>query len=866
MTVIKIKSFGGEIPSASARALPASAARTSRNLMAQSNEFRPLLAEVARATKTAGHQTLYRMARDAAGAFTTDQTANWISAADPVNYVRGQVDDDRTERTYYTAQNGLSQPKVMTAAMTLEAQHRLLGVPSPAQPACTINQGTEFTRVEAERWVGITLLPGLVNAAIASLGALNAASRVSAGAPVAGPYSYAARGFTWGATTAGGDPDAWNLRYNAGTAAAARAAGLADPLLQPETVGADILLRITCLPAWGIVTNATTLQTAFLAIQHPRPSAGGSLMSTALATNLANALQTEFNPAGPLLQSKRDRLDAILTEFKQLVTYSLTSVTPAIDEPPRPATPEIVYSETGVASYSTASEWVTYRTAVPAYKASVAAYDAAKTKFESEKSARIEKLAGLQAEAMRITQEIESAWNGLRDGQVRKYRDFIAARDFDFNEDNSDPVNVVEIDPDRRTEDRFYVMTFVNDWGRESAPGPVSARQEVSQYQSVTVAKPASVPANYNIVGWRLYRSNNGSTTTDFQLVADSTAAIAHNTSGVFDYFETVTAQAGYTDALKASELQELLPTTTWAMPPTNVIGVTTHYLAGLTGMANGVMAGFMDNTVCFCEPYVADAWPVQYQLTVKAPIVGMAAFGQALFVGTQGAPYLINGADSASMNLQELPGNQACVSARSMVAVENGVLYASPDGICLGGAGGVKVVTQALFTREDWQALAPSGIIAALHDGCYYFVASGGTACYALDFAAEKLTQVALSGAVTALYADRATDTLFALIGANVMALVAGATRRAGLYRTGLLRLDRPEPMAWLQADSDYSASVTVRWYGDGALRHTATLTSISPVRLPSGRYQEHEIEIESAARITSVTLAGNTQELQSA
>lgn len=869
MAVIRIKHFGGEVPSASSRTLPPAAARTSRNLMAQSNEFRPLKVEVARATTVAGNKTLYRMSRDAAGAFNTNPALNWISAAASVNYVRGQLDDDRTERTYYTAQDGLSVPKVVTAPMTLESEHRLLGVPAPAKPVCAINNGTEFTRKEADSWVNITLLPGLVNAALASLPRTELASRVVTEVPVAGPYTYTARGFTWATTTAGGDGDGWNLRYDAGEAVAARAAGLADPLLQPETVGANIRLRITCLPAWGPVSSTATLKTAFLAITHPRAEVGGLLMSDALATNLANALQTEFSATSQSLKSRRDRLDAILTEFKLLVVYSLTGVTAVNAEPTRPGTAEYLEVSDGVVVASTATEWVNYRTALTAYNTSVTANTTTKAAFNNERQSRIDKLVGLQAEAGKITKEIEVIWEQQRDSQLRKYTDFVAGRGFDFNEDpvTTNTTNTVVIDADRIIESRFYVMTFVNDWGEESAPGPVSNILTVSQYQRVTTSKPASVPAGYNIVGWRLYRSNSGNTTEGFQLVSDSASLIAQNTAaGVFDYFKTVTAETGYLDALKSNQLQEPLPSATWATPPTNVIGIVTTYLAGLTGMPNGVMAGFMDNTVCFCEPYLFYAWPVEYQLTVKAPIVGMASFGQSLFVGTQGAPFLINGADSGSMNLQELPGNQACVSARSIVPVENGVLYASPDGICLADAGGVKVITQALFTREDWQALVPAGIIAALHDGCYYFVVSGGTVCYALDFSTGKLTQMALSGTVTALYADRSTDTLFALIGTSILALFDGATRRTGLYRTGIQQLSKPEALAWLQVDGDQSISVpaTLRWFGDGTLRHTSTLTGITPVRLPSGRYLEHEIEIESLARITSVVLAGSTQELQ--
>lgn len=424
----------------------------------------------------------------------------------------------------------------------------------------------------------------------------------------------------------------------------------------------------------------------------------------------------------------------------------------------------------------------------------------------------------------------------------------------------------------RLMDTRYYLTTLVSSWGEESAPSPPSKMLEVAQVDSVTVARPAelaSAPtvAERLLTGWRIYRSNSGTADTSFQLVADLPLA-------------TTT----FIDDVPASELGEVLPSLTWLPPPVadQPAGAVsqTPYLAGLCAMANGVMAGFNENVVCFSPPYIPYAYPIEYQVTTKYKIVGMAAFGQTLFVGTTGAPVFISGTDPAGMTSQELAVQQSCVSARSIVAVDGGVIYASPDGLCLATLSGIKVITEGLFTKADWQRLNPASIVAAVYDGAYHFLYNGRDVsdldddgweslapptrgCYSLDFVAGKLTQLDVRG--TAFFQDETTDTLYVLDGTNIKALFANkAAKRTGAYWTGVVKLPKPEPLAWLQVDSDSAQPVTVRWYADKALRHTATLTSNTPARLPSGRYLEHQITIESVGRVTSVTLAGSTQELQ--
>lgn len=504
--------------------------------------------------------------------------------------------------------------------------------------------------------------------------------------------------------------------------------------------------------------------------------------------------------------------------------------------------------------------WRNYDAAVANYDAALEAHRKAEASGAMTAVAVNNRLAEIQGEAQVLSKAIETEAQ-RRHAEVTTKVDFVSQ----FLNSNGGASEFLGKITERILDARFYITTFVTDWGEESAPSEPSDMLDVDQNDSVTITRPnsskvGSALAGANIQKWRIYRSNVGSQASSFQFVD-----------------EVLTSVASYTDTKKAEQLGESCPTLAWLPPPYRadlqssnyphpVVG-TNPYLRGLTGMPNGIMAGFFDSTVAFCEPYVPYAWPVEYQITTEYPIVGMAAFGQTLFVGTTGRPYFISGADSASMSAQKLDAQQSCASARSIVSVQGGVLFASPDGLCVADPSGVKVVTEGMFSREDWQKLTPSSMFAASHDNIYYLWYSGsGGGCLMFDLAAKKLGRIDLPA--TAAFADLSTDTLYAALGTSLSSVFGGGTRRVGKWKSGKMTLFQQQALAWLavHGDQDGASPVTVRWYGDGVLRHTATVTSTTPQRLPAGRWLEHEIEIESKARITRVVLAGSTQELQQA
>ena len=535
-------------------------------------------------------------------------------------------------------------------------------------------------------------------------------------------------------------------------------------------------------------------------------------------------------------------------------------------------------------------EWTAYEAAMVQWRLDLAAWQKNEGVAVEQQAARAAQVVALQAKATSLTDQIARKAEQVWTTEMIDLANITVALEAGFG-GVGELYNGIDSAPEPVP--TFYVATFTTDWGEESAPSPPSAMVEPSQYDRVDIAAPA-FPSGRFITHVNIYRSNSGAESAPFQFVLS----------------RPVTDTGPIADALKSAQLGEVLPSTTWLEPPAN--------LRGLVGVPNGILAGFFDNTLCFSDPYHPYAWPLEYQITTEFQIVGLAVFGQTIFVGTTGNPYLVSGSDSASMSALKMESSQACVSKRSIVPVQGGVLYASPDGLCLASGNGVQVVTGGIFTREEWQALSPHTIRAAESEGVYYMAHSGARAgTYAFDLPTRKLIAVDLQAG--AFFVDRQSDALFAAVGGSVVHVFGSNQHRLARWRSGRSAIPEHATLAWLQAQlghrTDLDSPVYVRLRGDGwrigmhgdllkeradgtllrandaalfayegaSIRNittgalyapgsaehdrihcTAKVTGNEPLRLPPGRWREYEFEIESRQRVTRITLAGSTKELQ--
>jgi hypothetical protein len=813
MSVLKITNPGGIMPAFAARDLPDAAAQVAENILARAPDFRPLADDTNVATSgVSAPLTLYRLARKADGTFNSDVSTGWITNAQVVNYVKGALDDDASERTAYTFGNGSAPPRVMD----VNGADRLLGVPAPtAKATVTLVEVDELTTEEASQaaadipqqvatlireyatisWLGPmdgTTDTGYIyvqdtnHDTIPSQSMLARVYRLSSSGgantqPISNTYcSAAASAFNWVFQPAAG-------------ASYSQANG--SPSWEGAAGTDHVWVQFRAL-AKAYTIDWTGLTTALEAIPMPGATDGTKLFTTAQITGtdgIVTRLQNWFSATDPYLKPLLDSQSLALQNLRKILDTADT---------------------TGASDATLA------------------------TSFQN-----------LAAQMDKATQAVEDhfAWVGVaNDSFLQSVGIFLGETGVAANL----PPGVVRV-----IQSRFYLYTYVDDWGQESAPSPVSVMIEPDQNDEADVAITAP-PSSRNIVGWRLYRSNTGSQSAAFQLVADPAASNAVNDGEVFDYFAIGTLT--YHDAKKSSELQETCPSMSWLEPPAA--------LSGLVGMPNGILAGFFDNTVALCEPFYMYAWPVEYQLTTEYPITALGVFGQTLVIMHRGGVDYAGGADSASFSAQKNVSLQACVSARSVVSVEGAVIFASPDGLCMANGAGVQVITGNHFTREDWQALGPSTIIGAYSEESYYFLAgsSGSQVCYALHLATGKLTTVTGLTTGSAFFTDKITDSIYLASDTTIKRLFAGSSRRTGRWRSKKAVMVKQEPMAWAAVESDFEYPVTVKWYGDGVLRYTATFSTRDPQRLPSGRYLEHEVEIDSQARWNAVTLASSSDELK--
>jgi hypothetical protein len=293
-------------------------------------------------------------------------------------------------------------------------------------------------------------------------------------------------------------------------------------------------------------------------------------------------------------------------------------------------------------------------------------------------------------------------------------------------------------------ETRAYVYTYISTFGavtEESAPSPAATVNTHVSGSTVTVSGFAAAPTTgYNITHCRIYRTVTGGATVSYQLVA-----------------EIPIATASYADTLAVANLGPLLQTQSWNTPPTD--------LQGIVSMPNGMMAGFRDNEVWFAEPYYPHAWPDLYTLVVDSRIVGLGVYDTTLVVLTERQPYLITGSSPLAMSQTKLPVPQPCVSKRSIVSDQFGVLYASPNGLVSISPSGVDVISQRLYTRIEWQALNPSSIQAMLYNNQYvgfYTVGVETNAIVLIRNDIPPLSQLTFSG--RAPYVDKSTGNIYAV------------------------------------------------------------------------------------------------------
>jgi len=391
--------------------------------------------------------------------------------------------------------------------------------------------------------------------------------------------------------------------------------------------------------------------------------------------------------------------------------------------------------------------------------------------------------------------------------QINVSDDGIAPNNVTFDVSYSPNGNITDLD-------RSYVYTFVSVFGEEGAPSSPSAVVPVTPAQDVDLTNmDTTFTGNYNIVKKRIYRTVVGTSSTNFQFVAEINLSVSSFTDGIAD-----------------ENTGEVLPSQNWDIPPAD--------LKGLVAMPGGFLAGFTGKSVRFSVPFQPHAFPIEFETSVFYDIVAIGATGNSLVVATTEFPSILTTIDPSSVTETRLELNQACVSKRGLTDVGNAIVYPSPDGLVMIRGAVARIITDNLYQRIDWQKINPSTMIAGMQDRNLYMFTSTNTIILDLDERGGYITES--DQKILGLYVDTFNDVLAIIQGDRIKQWDNGVNNLSFEWKSKKFRLDKPTAWSAARIIAD-SYPITLEFYANDALVLTYTVNNDRAFRVPSLRPERY-------------------------
>lgn len=365
--------------------------------------------------------------------------------------------------------------------------------------------------------------------------------------------------------------------------------------------------------------------------------------------------------------------------------------------------------------------------------------------------------------------------------------------------------------------ERAYVFTYVDQYGLESSPCAPSAVVAGASDGTWTVSGlPASAPSSptgFNfptVVNMRLYRTITGNTSgAEFYKVADLSF-------GSTSYVDT---------SLDLTIVNKLtLVSASYASPPAQ--------LDGLTALPGGMLVGFTENTIHFCEPDLPHTWPAGYDQSLLYKILGFGVWQQSLIVLTEGFPSSGQGANPSNFTFSMVQVPEPCISRGSIITDLMGVYYASQNGLVMLNYFGMQNQTLSNLTKNIWlEDFRASQIIACRHRA-QYLALNGNNEGFIIDYTEPRMgiTHLNPFENVVSLWNDAYTGTTYLMAGEKVY-LWDSPTAPSLVFRWRSKQFFTPAPFNFGAAQIDVDASVLT------AAPAASTLDNADPtLALPNG------------------------------
>lgn len=273
--------------------------------------------------------------------------------------------------------------------------------------------------------------------------------------------------------------------------------------------------------------------------------------------------------------------------------------------------------------------------------------------------------------------------------------------------------------------ERAYVYTFISEYGEESAPSsptPVVAGATDGTWimGGLPVADPGPPGGKFYpaVTKLRIYRTVVGTSSgAQYYQVADIALGAATYTDTVPD-----TTVVGNLTLVSAG----------WSNPPA--------LLDGLTALPGGMLVGFTENTVHFCEPDRPHAWPASYDQSLQFRVVGLGVWNQSLVAVTEGFPATGTGNSPANFSFSTLQVPEPCIARGSVITDLLGVYYASPNGLVTLNYFGMQNQVLTTFTRAEWNETFHAANIVACRHRAQYLAINGTGAGFLIDYTEARL------------------------------------------------------------------------------------------------------------------------------
>ena len=428
---------------------------------------------------------------------------------------------------------------------------------------------------------------------------------------------------------------------------------------------------------------------------------------------------------------------------------------------------------------------------------------------------------------------------------------------------------------------RAYVYTWVSIYGEEGQPSPPTlATGNTGATWAITLTPPTTLDETDRLLDRvRIYRTETGiDGVADFFFVAELPKAT------------TVFNDTTDPDIVASSEIMK---STDWSGPPVD--------LKGLCSLPNGMIAGWRENQVWYCEPYRPHAWPTKYVINVESPIVGLGSIDQNLMVLTKGQPYVAMGIHPSTIALRQVQPLEPCTSQGSITATPNGVLYTSNNGLILIGPGGGVNLTFDIIRKDDWLKLTNLTTIHGTYFMNGYYAFAGvvenvfQTDAFQMDgpqafqddnfFGTQDGFHISLSdsrlGFMTVTSDSPTYNVLTDLWTGELMVIRNGrvyhvdrrmySPRRPYLWRSKIIETNWDENFAAVKISFDQpfgppAGETLFRYYANGKLRFTRPVVkSGQQFRLPSGfRTEFVQFELAGELMIFNMEVATSARELR--